>query len=91
MSFLKVLKILVTAAGFIVPLALLLEAEDLPGEEKKKAVLAQLKAQLDNVGLKFPEWLQKFIDPILGLLIDAVVFWLNKTGFFEHGGESSEA
>jgi hypothetical protein len=90
MSFLKVLNILVTAAGFIVPLALLLEAEELPGEEKKKAVLAQLKAQLDSVGLKFPEWLQKFIDPILGLLIDAVVFWLNKTGFFEHGGESSK-
>lgn len=90
MGFLKVLNILVTAAGFIIPLALLFEAKELPGEEKKKAVLTQLKAQLDNVGLKFPEWLQKFIDPILGLLIDAVVFWLNKTGFFEHGGESSE-
>ena len=91
MSFLKVLKVLVTAAGFIVPLALLFEAEELPGEEKKKAVLAELKAQLDDVGLKFPEWLQRFIDPILGLLIDAVVFWLNKTGFFEHGGKSSES
>jgi hypothetical protein len=91
MGFLKVLNILVTAAGFIVPLALLFEAEELPGEEKKKAVLAQLKAQLDDVGLKFPEWLQRFIDPILGLLIDAVVFWLNKTGFFEHGGKSSES
>ena len=90
MSFLKVLNILVTAAGFIVPLALLFEAEKIPGEEKKIAVLTQLKAQLDNVGLEFPEWFQKFIDPILGLLIDAVVFWLNKTGFFEHGGESSE-
>ena len=90
MSFLKVLNVLVTAAGFIVPLALLFEAEEMPGEEKKKAVLEQLKAQLDNVGLEFPQWLQKFIDPILGLLIDAVVFWLNKTGFFEHGGESSE-
>ena len=90
MSFLKVLNMLVTAAGFIIPLALLLEAEELPGEEKKKAVLAQLKAQLDSLGLEFPQWLQKFIDPILGLLIDAVVFWLNKTGFFEHGGESSK-
>ncbi len=90
MSFLKVLNMLVTAAGFIVPLALLFEAEEIPGEEKKKAVLAQLKAQLDSVGLEFPQWLQKFVDPILGLLIDAVVYWLNKTGFFEHGGESSE-
>ena len=50
MSFLKVLNTLVTAAGFIIPLALLLEAEELPGEEKKKAVLEQLKAQLDSVG-----------------------------------------
>ena len=91
MSFLKLLNMLVTAAGFIVPLALLLEAEGLPGEEKKKAVLAQLKAQLDSVGLKFPDWLQRFVDPILGLLIDAVVYWLNKTGFFEHGGESSKS
>ena len=91
MSFLKVLNILVTAAGFIIPLALLLEAEELPGEEKKKAVLAQLKAQLDSVGLEFPEWLQRFVDPILSLLIDAVVYWLNKTGFFEHGDESSKS
>ena len=90
MGFVKFLELLITAAGFIVPLAMLLESEGLPGAEKKAAVLAKLKRQLDEVGLHFPKWAQGFIDPILGLLIDAVVFWLNKTGFFEHGGGSSE-
>lgn len=90
MGFLKFLEILITAAGFIVPLAMLLEAEGLPGPEKKEAVLLQLKKQLEELELKFPAWIERFIDPLLGLLIDVVVYWLNKTGFFEHGSESSK-
>ena len=90
MGFLKFLEILIAAAGFIVPLAMLLEAEGLPGPEKREQVLKKLKKQLQDLNLKFPSWLEKFIDPILGLLIDAVVMVLNKTGFFEHGEPSPE-
>ena len=85
MGFVKFLELLIAAAGFIVPLAMLLESEGLPGAEKKAAVLAKLKKQLDEVGLKFPHWAERFVDPILGLLIDAVVAYLNKTGFFTRG------
>lgn len=90
MGFLKFLEVLIAAAGFIVPLAMLLEAEGLPGPEKRQQVLEKLKKQLTDLNLKFPSWLEKFVDPILGLLIDAVVLVLNKTGFFEHGETSPE-
>ena len=88
MGFVKFLEVLIAAAGFIVPLAMLLESEGLPGPEKRAAVLAKLKKQLDDAGLSFPKWVQGFIDPILGLLIDAVVAYLNRTGFFSHGEQS---
>ena len=88
MGFVKFLEVLIAAAGFIVPLAMLLESEGLPGPEKRAAVLAKLKKQLDEVGLHFPHWAERFIDPILGLLIDAVVAYLNRTGFFSHGEQS---
>lgn len=91
MGFVKFLELLVTATGFIVPLAMLLESEGLPGPEKRAAVLAKLKKQLDDLNLKFPKWAESFIDPILGLLIDAVVAYLNKTGFFEHGEKSPKS
>ena len=88
MGFVKFLEVLIAAAGFIVPLAMLLECEGLPGPEKRAAVLAKLKKQLDEAGLQLPRWAQGFIDPIFGLLIDAVVAYLNKTGFFSHGEQS---
>ena len=90
MGFLKFLEILIAAAGFIVPLAMLLESEDLPGPEKRAAVLEKLKKQLAGQQLQFPQWLSRFIDPILGLLIDAVVAMLNSTGFFVHGEGSPQ-
>ena len=88
MGIIKILNLLVTAAGFIIPLAILLEAEGLPGEEKHAAVLAKLKAQLEGLNLKFPVWIERFVDPLLGLLIDSVVFYLNKMGFFTKSGDS---
>ena len=81
----KFFRILLTAAGFIVPLAALFEVEGGTGEEKKKQVLIALMNELDKVGIKFPNWAERFIEPILSLLIDAVVSYLNKSGFFEHG------
>lgn len=81
----KFLQILVTVAGFIIPLATFFEAEGGTGEEKKKQVLIALIGELDKAGIKFPNWAERFIEPILSLLIDAVVNYLNKSGFFEHG------
>ncbi len=81
----KFFQILLTAAGFIVPLATLFEVEGGTGEEKKKQVLIALMNELDKIGIEFPNWAERFIEPILSLLIDVVVHYLNKTGFFEHG------
>ena len=80
----KFLETIVTVAGFIVPLATFFEADGGPGEEKKKKVLTALLEELNKVGIKFPKWAERFIEPILSLLIDAVVKYLNKQGFFEH-------
>ncbi len=84
----KFLQTIVTVAGFIVPLAMFFEAEGGTGEEKKMQVLVALMGELDRVGLKLPAWAERFVEPILSLLIDAVVNYLNRQGFFEHGGKS---
>ena len=81
----KFIQILITVAGFIIPLATFFEAEGGTGEQKKKQVLIALMGELDKAGIKFPNWAERFIEPILSLLIDAVVNYLNKSGFFEHG------
>lgn len=81
----KFIQILITVAGFIIPLATFFEAEGGTGEQKKKQVLIALMGELDKVGINFPNWAERFIEPILSLLIDAVVNYLNKSGFFEHG------
>ena len=81
----KFIQILLTVAGFIVPLATFFEAEGGTGEQKKKQVLIALQGEIDKLGIKFPAWAERFIEPILSLMIDAVVNYLNKTGFFVHG------
>lgn len=80
----KYLQTIITIAGFIVPLATFFEADGGTGEQKKKQVLTALLDELNKVGIKFPKWSERFIEPILSLLIDAVVKYLNKQGFFEH-------
>lgn len=84
----KFLQTIITIAGFIVPLAAFFEAEGGTGEQKKKQVLIALMGELDKVDIKFPEWAERFIEPILSLLIDAVVNYLNQQGFFKHGENS---
>ncbi len=79
----KFLQTIITVAGFIVPLATFFEADGGTGEEKKKKVLTALMNELNKAGVKFPRWTERFIEPILSLLIDAVVKYLNKQGFFE--------
>lgn len=80
----KFLQTITTVAGFIVPLATFFEAEGGTGEEKKKQVLNALMDELDKAGIKFPRWAELFKKSILSLLIDAIVKYLNKQGFFEH-------
>ena len=84
----KFLQTIVTIAGFIVPLAIFFEAEGGTGEQKKRQVLTALMGEIDKAGIKLPAWAERFVEPILSLLIDAVVNYLNRQGFFEHGGKS---
>lgn len=80
----KFLRTIITIAGFIVPLATFFEADGGTGEQKKKQVLNALMDELDEAGIKLPAWAELFKKSILSLLIDAVVNYLNKQGFFEH-------
>lgn len=89
MSILKVVKALLVAIPFVIPLALLAEAEGVPGKEKKAMVVADLKRELEKISFEFPAWLDKFVDPLLGLVVDVIVFILNKNGFFGHGEDTS--
>lgn len=89
-SVMKVIGYLQVLMVFVVPFAMLAESEGLPGEEKKREVIAHLKEEMHKLGMKVPSWLERYWDTILGLMVDVVVWLLNKTGFFEHSGTSSE-
>ena len=94
MGFIRFIQLLLVIAGFIVPLAGLAEIkhdEPKQGEKKKAEVKAELLVQLEKVGLKLPEWIEKYTETILGLLIDLVVFIMDKTGFFDKLKDLPEA
>lgn len=94
MGFVKFIQLLLVIAGFIVPLAGLAEIKhDEPeqGKKKKAEVKAELLVQLEKVGLKLPDWIEKYTETILGLLIDLVVFIMDKTGFFDKLKDLPEA
>lgn len=91
MGLVKFIRAFLVIAGFIVPLAGLAEVkhdEPKQGAKKKAEVLEQLKAQMAVAGIKLPKWIEEYTDLILGLVIDFVVFVMNKIGFFD-GGETS--
>ena len=91
MGFVKFIRTLGVIAGFIVPIASIaeyaIEGEKM-GAERKEQVLVQLKGEIVKAGIKLPNWIEEYTDVILGLLIDFVVFLLNKFGFFGSGEQS---
>ena len=90
MGLVKFIQTILVIAGFIVPLAGLAEVkhdEPKQGAKKKAEVLEELKEQMDVAGIKLPAWIANYTDTILNLVIDFVVFVMNKIGFFT-GGET---
>ena len=89
MGLVKFIRAILVIAGFIVPLAGLAEVkhdEPKQGAKKKAEVLEELKAQMAVAGIKLPKWIEEYTDLLLGLVIDFVVFVMDKIGFFD-GGE----
>jgi hypothetical protein len=79
MTMLKTLK-QATAAILLVVIAVELETEGTgKGAEKKAAAQARLKETLDPV---LPDWLNPVVYNGAGMLIDALVVFANRTGFF---------
>ena len=95
MGILKFINTIKVVLGFITPFAMILEVESelgestIPGSDKRDAVVSKLKDQMEESNLSFPDWISSYTDLILGLLVDLIVFILNKTGFFVHGGSTS--
>lgn len=94
MGLVKFIRTIMVIAGFIVPLAGLAEIkhdEPKQGAAKKAEVLEALKEQMAVAGIKLPDWIAKYTDLLLGLVIDFVVFLMNKFGFFEQSPDSEPA
>ena len=89
MGVIKVLGWLRVLVLFAMPFAILAEYEGKPGAEKRAEVVALLKAEMQRQGFVVPEWLARFLDPLLGVIVDVVVTLLNRMGFFDHSGDSS--
>ena len=86
-SILKVFAVLRILFVFAMPFTVLAEAGGKPGPEKRSEVMLLLKEETVRLGLTIPAWLDKFLDPLLGLIVDVVVAILNRIGFFEHSEE----
>lgn len=88
MGLVKFIRTILVIASFIVPLAGLAEIkhdEPKQGKKKKEEVLESLKEQMVVAGINLPTWIEEYTDLILGLVIDFVVFILEKIGFFDFG------
>ena len=88
-SILKVFGVLRVVIVFAMPFTLLAESTGKPGPEKRREVVGLLKDEIEQLGLTIPDWLDRFLDPLLGLIVDVVVAVLNRMGFFEHGEQLS--
>ena len=85
-------QIILSIYTFIIALC---EEHGVGGDAKKKEAIARIKEQVqlavDNG--KIPAWLGALfsIDAILNIVIDWIVGWLNKTGFFTHSETGNSA
>ncbi len=86
-SLLKVFGVLRILFVFAMPFAVLAESGGKPGPEKRKDVVERLKEEIRQLGLVLPNWLDRYLDPLLGIIVDVVVAILNRMGFFEHSEE----
>lgn len=86
-SILKVFAVLRILFVFAMPFTVLAEAGGKPGPEKRKEVVELLKEEIRQLGLGLPAWLDRYLDPLLGIIVDVVVTILNRMGFFDHSEE----
>ena len=69
----------------LLPLVLDQEVQGGSGAQKKEQVVGQVNALIDQPGgLDWPAWFPSNLRPVLlGILIDLLVKFANKTGFFK--------
>lgn len=73
----------------IIPFAMLAEIGGKPDPEKRKEVVEKVKLQMQVFNMELPEWLDKVIDDILGILVDVMVAIMKKMGFFKQSNANS--
>ena len=73
----------------IIPFAMLAEIGGKPDPERRKEVVEKLKLQMQVFDMEMPEWLEKVIDDILGILVDVMVAIMKKMGFFKQSNINS--
>jgi len=72
----------------IIPFAMLAEIGGKPDPEKRKEVVEKVKLQMEVFNMELPEWLDKVIDDILGILVDVMVAIMKKMGFFKQSNDN---
>ena len=73
----------------IIPFAMLAEVGGKPDPEKRKEVVEKVKLQMQVFNMELPEWLDKVIDDIIGILVDVMVAIMKKMGFFKQSNDNS--
>ena len=81
----KWIQIILSIYTFVIALV---EEHGIGGDAKKKEAIVKIKELVQKAvdDKKIPSWLGVIfsIDAILGVAIDTIVGWLNKSGFFTH-------
>ena len=77
-------------AVFAFPFTMFAEEEGKPSAEKRKDVVTRLQMESDKLGFTPPAWLKPYWETLLGLIVDVLVFMMNRTGFFVHSDSSSK-
>lgn len=73
---------------FALTYAALFQEEDKPNEEKRKKVVDELMEHMEEWDLDLPDWMERFKEPLLGLIVDVTVKVAKDRGFFADSSES---
>jgi len=87
MSIFQLIRYIRIVMLFAIPFVTKLDFSDLSDPDRKSSVVEQLQQQLTTLDVKPPKWAEDYIEPLLGILVDLVVYLLKRVNFLERGSE----
>ena len=87
MSIFRMIGYIRIAILFAVPFVTELDFSDLADPDRKQAVVDRLSNKLDELNVTPPKWMDRYVEALLSVLVDVVVYLLKRVDFLERGSE----